>query len=541
MRGTPVVQDPLTAKYDVNRKALLGSGADGGVVRGVVRKTEELHALKFLSSEAYSPQREIEILQKLEHPNVVPVYQVFPPIGTRRHWVLAMPEADFTLHEYLARSKGPAATRGAGRVTEAVARDLAQQLLSGIECLHRLWVVHRDIKPANILVSLCHDPATRGQSGLHLWLADFSRARHVPPRKRIGHKRPRQPSRWAMTQNVCTYAYCAPEAMVSDGADAESAKYGLPVDIWSFGAVLFEMIVMQRFAPGLCAAECVGAVRSRLGGSTSVPSVAMVPPRTELLPLSSYLDRLTGWRADVLHAALQWEPDDRLSAGGLSTLVSGGGEATQARPANAAAAVAKPPAATRGADHPMLSPYVTRQKTARSKTTCACAGHCYTPGHRYRRGCNSKDLLEGSRYCPLCSCCIPGRGRPRLRGSYCSLHKRVLESCCPELRLAHAARGVAVDLIPCDVTDFVRMFQRHRNDLGSLVLFSMLKEPSATGAWEATGVPGTLATSCTTGALAVSLLAVVRKAHELPDMSVMRQLNKQGAVGRGQGHTDLCN
>ena len=65
--------DPLTAKYRVLRHKSLGSGADGGVIRGVVKETGEWHALKILSTVAYSPQRELDILQKMQHENIVPV------------------------------------------------------------------------------------------------------------------------------------------------------------------------------------------------------------------------------------------------------------------------------------------------------------------------------------------------------------------------------------------------------------------------------------------------------------------------------------
>ena len=106
-------------------------------MRGVDKETQEWHALKFLSRNAYDPQREIDTWQTLKHLNIVSLLRAFAPVGTRPHWVLAMPEADFTLHEYMRRSLG-----GQARATEDVVTDLAGQLLAGIACVHEHGLVH---------------------------------------------------------------------------------------------------------------------------------------------------------------------------------------------------------------------------------------------------------------------------------------------------------------------------------------------------------------------------------------------------------------
>ena len=94
--GVPV--DPLYDQYVVQKEALLGHGADGGVVRGVDKQTLQWHALKYLSRHAYSPQREVDTMRMLKHPNIVSLLRAFAPAGTPRpQWVLAMPGADFTL------------------------------------------------------------------------------------------------------------------------------------------------------------------------------------------------------------------------------------------------------------------------------------------------------------------------------------------------------------------------------------------------------------------------------------------------------------
>ncbi len=70
-------RDALTDKYYINIKKLLGSGADGGVVRGVDRVTGEWHALKYISSSAHSGELEIKILRGLQHPNIINMLAVY--------------------------------------------------------------------------------------------------------------------------------------------------------------------------------------------------------------------------------------------------------------------------------------------------------------------------------------------------------------------------------------------------------------------------------------------------------------------------------
>ena len=229
--------DPLVVKYNVDLKLVLGSGADGGVVRGVDRLTNVWHAMKYMSRDAYSPKSEMDILSKLKHPNIVPVLGVYAPHISRRHWVMVMPEADFNLNDYMARSQRPAASQG--RLQESVARDFVDQLLSGATYLHARRVMHRDIKPTNVLLFFDSPVASRKVSDFRLWLADFSRARLLPALARISKKRPRPAGDWPLTQNISTPAYCAPEALFAGSEDHHITTYGLAVDTWSFGAVLF--------------------------------------------------------------------------------------------------------------------------------------------------------------------------------------------------------------------------------------------------------------------------------------------------------------
>ena len=90
---------------------------------------------------------------------------------------------------------------------------------------------------------------------------------------------------------------------------------------------------------------------------------------------------------------------------------------------------------------------------------------------------------------------------------------------------------VASELMPCDVTDFLDKFSRYRGDLATVLVMALLKEPSATTAWAATGVPGR--THSVSGkAFADSLVDMLQQLHKTPPTTEMKQLNTQGDCSR---------
>ncbi|KAF8069424.1 GRIK2 [Scenedesmus sp. PABB004] len=155
------------------------------------------------ADEAGDVNREIAILKKLDHPNVVKLYEVIDPPGSQ-YMMLVM--------EFL--EKGPVLQTldqaGFDCLPEEVAADYFRQAVAGLEYLHFHKVVHGDIKPENLLVS----------SNGELKISDFGCSRMADGKS-------------SHTRLSGTPAFTAPELVSGNAADPFAA------DVWALGAVLY--------------------------------------------------------------------------------------------------------------------------------------------------------------------------------------------------------------------------------------------------------------------------------------------------------------
>lgn len=532
-------------------------------------------ALKYLSTEGYSPDREVKLLRQLKHPNILELLEIVQPTKQRPQLVLVTPEADFDLRNYLGRSRGfPAASQGGNtRLSAEVVHCLATQLLAGISYLHAQRVVHRDLKPGNVLLTvvapnLIHSPP----SSLRLVLADFSRARILPsswapaasksePQKLDAGTSTSKGEPMMMTPGVSTVAYSAPEVLQARGRrckghDDDVCYYGTVVDVWAFGAIHFELMTLDVLFRGETTQDVLKSIAWRLGRQESQMDGMCAP-------LSTFA-HLPG--ASLLQGALRWDPAERLAA---ETLWKQAQEALATQgPATAQQAVErreeKPPPAlgataaeSQGAEatreqgafeqQPISSsrgeervakalggilPH-RREKKALITTDkgCWCAGHCYQPGHRYNNGCDSYEVVEGSQYCPQCKCL--SCERPRLRSCFCSAHSKVWNALQWPAQITHVM-GFRADLslrmMPCDIVDFLEQGEDLDFEcLCTLMIMVWLKEPMALAFWKTTGVPGR-ALQVTKEELGKSLGDTIQQMDGAPNKSELAELASQGLL-----------
>jgi serine/threonine-protein kinase len=198
--------------------SFLARGGMGDVYRATDIRLRRDVALKVLSaSRTGDPQRverfmhEARVTASIDHPNVVRVYDV-GQVGTRAYLVAELLEGE-TLRARIAR--GPLAVPDALRTAVEIAR--------GLVAAHAAGLVHRDLKPENVY--LTQEGTTKL---LDFGIAKLAQDESVPD------------GRSTLTGVVLgTAGYLAPEQIRGEPVDARA-------DLFSFGAVLFEMLTGAR-------------------------------------------------------------------------------------------------------------------------------------------------------------------------------------------------------------------------------------------------------------------------------------------------------
>ena len=180
-------------------------------------------------------EQEARLASTLTHPNICVVHEVGRTADGREF--IAMEYVDgMTLRRRLDES----------RVSISEALDIASQVSAGLMKAHAAGVVHRDIKPENTML------AADG----YVKVLDFGIAKLSEPKltangsnKALGY-----------TTNpgmiLGTTAYMSPEQVRAQNVDARS-------DIWSLGAMLYEMLAGRSPFAGETPSDCIAAILER--------------------------------------------------------------------------------------------------------------------------------------------------------------------------------------------------------------------------------------------------------------------------------------
>lgn len=150
----------------------LGFGVNGLVLSAVdSRACRKVAVKKIALSDARSMKhalREIKIIRRLDHDNIVKVYEVLGPQGTDLQGELLKFSVAYIVQEYMETDLARLLEQGT--LTEEHAKLFMYQLLRGLKYIHSANVLHRDLKPANIFIST---------EDLVLKIGDFGLARIV--------------------------------------------------------------------------------------------------------------------------------------------------------------------------------------------------------------------------------------------------------------------------------------------------------------------------------------------------------------------------
>ncbi|KAG0643272.1 kinase-like domain-containing protein [Tuber brumale] len=131
------------------------------------------------------------------------------------------PETLYIAMEYL--EEGDLTKHIGTPLPQETVRTISKQILEGLEVMHQQGIAHRDLKPANIFVV--------SMSPVWVKLGDFGISKRILA----------QDTTTLHTQ-VSTRVYGAPEVLGLD-SNSETSDYTNSVDIWSFGCVVYELLV----------------------------------------------------------------------------------------------------------------------------------------------------------------------------------------------------------------------------------------------------------------------------------------------------------
>ena len=197
--------------YDVLKQ--LGKGGYGKVYQVKNKKTGEIRACKHLSKLVLRHlekfEREINILKKADHPNIIKIYEVYE---SERSLYLIMEECKGgevfdRIMEHVESKK---------MYSEKEAAEMFQQVMSAIEYCHNNKICHRDLKPENLLY-LNKGP----EKDNPIKVIDFGLSQEISSIENLKTK-------------VGTVYYVAPEIF--------KGKYTAKCDIWSAGVILYILL-----------------------------------------------------------------------------------------------------------------------------------------------------------------------------------------------------------------------------------------------------------------------------------------------------------
>jgi TolB-like protein/Tfp pilus assembly protein PilF/predicted Ser/Thr protein kinase len=196
----------------------IGTGGMGEVYHARDTRLDRTVAIKVLNREHMQRfEREAHAIAALNHPHICTLYDIGP---------------DYLVMEYVDGT----AIKGPLPVEEAV--RLAIQIASALDQAHRIGILHRDLKPGNIMV-------TRSGTAklLDFGLAKLAAGAELDTASTI-----------TMDGTVMgTPAYMSPEQAQGKPVDERS-------DIFSFGAVLYEILSGSRAFDGTSTAQALSAV-----------------------------------------------------------------------------------------------------------------------------------------------------------------------------------------------------------------------------------------------------------------------------------------
>ncbi len=289
----------------------LGRGGMGVVFRARDRRLNRIVALKLIltgqlasGAEVKRFLNEAEAAAHLEHPNIVPIYEVGES-GGRHFFAMKLVEGGTLAGKVISESvvsNQSRRTDGSGLKTDSLITDYSPQtcavlmakIARAVHHAHQRGILHRDLKPGNILLDTTGEPL----------VADFGLARRVEGDSSL---------------TLSGTALGSPNYMAPEQAAGGSRAVTTAADIYSLGAILYELLAGH---PPFVAATPLETMRKVVEDEPTAPWVVrrqrvnpisegrnpkeIRTPKSESLSTAAHL-RASGFG---LHSDLGFRPSD---------------------------------------------------------------------------------------------------------------------------------------------------------------------------------------------------------------------------------------
>ncbi|XP_023668491.1 dual specificity tyrosine-phosphorylation-regulated kinase 2-like isoform X1 [Paramormyrops kingsleyae] len=227
-----VPHDHVAYRYEVLK--VIGKGSFGQVVKAYDHRTHQQVALKMVRNEkrfhrqAAEEIRILEHLRKQDKDTTMNVVHMLEHFTFRSHICMTFELLSMNLYELIKKNKFQG-------FSLPLVRKFAHSILQCLDSLHKNRIIHCDLKPENILLK------QQGRSGIKV--IDFGSSCYEH-------------------QRVYTYIqsrfYRAPEVILG-------SRYGMPIDMWSLGCILAELLTGYPLLPGEDEGDQLACVIELLG------------------------------------------------------------------------------------------------------------------------------------------------------------------------------------------------------------------------------------------------------------------------------------
>ncbi|XP_034535349.1 dual specificity tyrosine-phosphorylation-regulated kinase 2 isoform X1 [Notolabrus celidotus] len=227
-----VPHDHISYRYEVLK--VIGKGSFGQVVKAFDHKSQTHVALKMVRNEkrfhrqAAEEIRILEHLRKQDKDSSMNVIHMLENFTFRNHICMTFELLSMNLYELIKKNKFQG-------FSLPLVRKFAHSILQCLDSLHKNRIIHCDLKPENILLK------QQGRSGIKV--IDFGSSCYEH-------------------QRVYTYIqsrfYRAPEVVLG-------SRYGMPIDMWSLGCILAELLTGYPLLPGEDEADQLACIIELLG------------------------------------------------------------------------------------------------------------------------------------------------------------------------------------------------------------------------------------------------------------------------------------